>query len=120
MVDKIFIKGIYGKVINTQYGEIGKVSIHIEKFGEAAKAHVNDKGYINIDILKSQKKDELGNDIWYTALDTYKKDSQNAGGQKSDKPFGDVDNTPTGSERMNNKPETLFNPPPPVEDDLPF
>ncbi|GEM_PF-3932894 len=119
MADKIFIKGVYGKVINTQYGEIGKVSIHLEKFVESAKAHVNEKGFVNIDILKSQKKDELGHDVWYTALDTYKKDSGNTGAGKSDKPFNDVDGKPTGEKLITNKQGTLI-PPTTADDDMPF
>lgn len=66
MADKIFAEGVFIK--EGKYGI--KVSINQEKFAPFFKAHVNEKGYLNLDILKSKG----GN--WYCSLDTWKPEQQ--------------------------------------------
>lgn len=65
--DKIFADGLFVKSVETQYGEIIKLDIKKEPFIEFLLKHVNDAGYVNIDILS---KKEGGK---YAVLNDYKK-----------------------------------------------
>lgn len=61
-----FAKGVNIKTVKTQYGEIIKVGINLEEFSNNP---INERGYINFDILTSKDGKK------YAALDTYKKES---------------------------------------------
>ena len=63
-----FAKGVNLKTVTTKYGEIIKVGIKLEDFSENP---INDRGYINFDILRAKETDKP-----YAALDTYKQDAQ--------------------------------------------
>lgn len=63
-----FAKGVNLKSVTTKYGEIIKVGIKLEDF---CNNKVNDRGYINFDILRAK-----GTNKPYAALDTYKQDNQ--------------------------------------------
>lgn len=63
-----FAKGVNLKSIKTKYGEILKVGIKLEEFSENP---INEKGYINFDILRGKESNKP-----YAALDTYKKNEQ--------------------------------------------
>jgi len=76
MSDKVFTEGLFIKAVNTQYGDIIKISVDVEKFKEFMETceHVNvseknGKSYLNIDVSagKSGK--------WYAAVDTWKSES---------------------------------------------
>lgn len=58
-----FAKGVKTEVTQTKYGEIIKLGIKMDEFKQNP---VNDRGYINLDILTSQK------GVKYTVLNTYK------------------------------------------------
>lgn len=63
-----FAKGVNLKTVTTKYGEIIKVGIKLEDFSEN---QINDRGYINFDILRAKETNKP-----YAALDTYKQDNQ--------------------------------------------
>jgi hypothetical protein len=67
MADKIFADGLFVDTVETQYGEIIKLSIKKEPFIEFLLKNVNAAGYVNIDVLtnKDGKK--------FAALNDYKK-----------------------------------------------
>lgn len=49
-MEKNYANGVLIKAIETQYGEILKVGVNLEKFNE----NPNVKGWINLDIKKSK------------------------------------------------------------------
>lgn len=63
-----FAKGVNLKSVKTKYGEILKVGIKLEEF---ANNPINDRGYINFDILRAKETNKP-----YAALDDYKKDDK--------------------------------------------
>lgn len=65
MTDKIFAEGLKVTSHETKYGEIIKLGIKYDKFTEFMAKHVNDRGYINIDLKRSQR------GSWYSELNTY-------------------------------------------------
>lgn len=65
-----FAKGVNVKAVKTKYGEILKIGIKLEEF---ANNPINERGYINFDILRAKETNKP-----YAALDTYKKDKQQA------------------------------------------
>lgn len=44
-----FAKGINVKVVNTKFGEIIKLGVNLEQFGENP---INERGYINVELKK--------------------------------------------------------------------
>lgn len=62
-----FAKGVNLKSVKTKYGEILKVGIKLEEF---ANNPINERGYINFDILRAKETKP------YAALDDYKKDDK--------------------------------------------
>lgn len=46
-----FAKGINVKVVNTKFGEIIKLGVNLEQFGENP---INERGYINIELKKAK------------------------------------------------------------------
>lgn len=63
-----FAKGVNLKSVKTKYGEILKVGIKLEEF---ANNPINERGYINFDILRAKETNKP-----YAALDDYKKDDK--------------------------------------------
>lgn len=63
-----FAKGVNLKSVKTKYGEIIKVGIKLEEF---ANNPINERGYINFDILRAKETNKP-----YAALDDYKKDNK--------------------------------------------
>lgn len=47
-----FAKGINVKVVNTKFGEIIKLGINLEQFGE--QNPINERGYINVELKKAK------------------------------------------------------------------
>lgn len=67
MSDKIFADGIYfDRRENAPEFVIGRLSVKVNKAKEFLDAHVNDRGYVNINILRSSKTGEA-----YCELDTF-------------------------------------------------
>ena len=54
-MEKKFIDGLYVNVKTTQYGDIIKLSFNYEKFNVFMKQNMNEKGYINVDILSTKE-----------------------------------------------------------------
>ncbi len=68
-MDKIFTKGLWvEKKTFDNGGEIIKLSIKVEDFCNFIEEHMNEKGYVNID-LKAKKEDKSK---YYGELNTYK------------------------------------------------
>lgn len=63
-----FAKGVNLKSVKTKYGEILKVGIKLEEF---ANNPINERGYINFDVLRAKETNKP-----YAALDNYKKDDK--------------------------------------------
>lgn len=63
-----FAKGVNIKAVKTKYGEILKVGIKLEEFADNP---INERGYINFDILRAKETNKP-----YAALDEYKKDDK--------------------------------------------
>ena len=77
MAEKTFVDGIFVKTIQTQYGDIDKLSYDVEKFIEFARKHAqksekNGRWYLNTDFLSTQAGKK------YMALDTFKPDTNKA------------------------------------------
>lgn len=64
-----FVKGMRVKTQTTQYGEIIKIGINLEEFKQNP---VNERGYINIDILTSKKGEK------YAKINDYKPKEETA------------------------------------------
>jgi hypothetical protein len=64
-----FVKGMKVSTVETKYGEIIKLGIKIDEFKQNP---VNERGYLNIDILTSQKGTK------YAVLNSYKKQEKYA------------------------------------------
>ena len=62
-----FVKGMRVKTQQTQYGEIIKIGINLEEFKQNP---VNERGYINIDIMTSKEGKK------YAKINDYKKEEQ--------------------------------------------
>lgn len=60
-----FVKGMRVKIQQTQYGEIIKIGINLEEFKQNP---INERGYINIDILTSKEGKK------YAKINDYKKE----------------------------------------------
>lgn len=60
-----FVKGMRVKTQTTQYGEIIKIGINLEEFKQNP---INERGYINIDILTSKEGKK------YAKINDYKKE----------------------------------------------
>ena len=54
-MEKKFIDGLYVDVKTTQYGDIIKLSFNCERFNAFMKQNMNEKGYINVDILSTRE-----------------------------------------------------------------
>lgn len=82
---KEFVKGLFAKM-NEKAPEfvICNLSFKVEDFEEWAKANANEKGYVNIDILKSRDAGKL-----YAQLNDFKKEETKVEQQeqKNDFPF---------------------------------
>jgi len=52
---KVFPDGFIVKKQGTTYGDIIKVSIKADEFGKFVKAHKDENGWINIDILENRE-----------------------------------------------------------------
>jgi len=77
MTEKIFPSGFYLNKVHDKAPAFVKanVSIHVEKaleWLEANKGLANEKGYITIVGMESEKKNDRGEFIRYFAVDTYK------------------------------------------------
>lgn len=64
--NKIFPTGFNVKSRQTSFGEILKIGINAEKFIEFLAQHTNERGYVNIDILRSKDSNKP-----YPVLNTY-------------------------------------------------
>lgn len=47
-----FAKGVNVKVVNTKFGEIIKLGVNLEQFGE--QNPINERGYINVELKKAK------------------------------------------------------------------
>lgn len=57
MAEKVFAKGLYGKQPRENAPDfvVGSVSVKVEDFIPFLHANVNEKGYVNIDLLKGKE-----------------------------------------------------------------
>lgn len=98
MADKIYADGLYGKQPNPKQPDfvVGSISVKVESFIPFLHAHVNQKGYVNLQLLKG-KEDRLN-----IVLDTWE-------------PKEKTDDVPVQSPPVQTKPASK-----PKDDDLPF
>lgn len=80
--DRIFAEGFFYKEKETQFGVIPKLSFQVERFVKFLNEHVNDAGYVNIDVLKRREPD--GDKTHYSVLDTFSPKEQGAKSKSSD------------------------------------
>lgn len=99
MADKIYADGLYGKKPSEKAPDfvVGSLSVKLEQFILFLHAHVNPKGYVNLQILKG--KEERLNIV----LDTYQ-------------PKEKTEDVPVQSPPVQTKPKEQM----PSSDDLPF
>ncbi len=62
------------KARDTQYGRIIKLGIKVDDFIEFARKHVNERGYVNLDIVERKEQGQYG-DTHSVVLDDYVKGS---------------------------------------------
>lgn len=89
--DLKFPKGIFGKIINTQKGTIGKVSIRKKEFIEYLQSLPDDSEYLNLDILK--RTNPTDKQTHYITVDEWKptlKVSENTNNNTSSKEEDDL------------------------------
>lgn len=68
----IFIDGIKAKKVEFKDGNsIMKLNIKFDKFVESIGNHINEEGYVNLDIAESK------NGNWYVRLDEWKPNANN-------------------------------------------
>lgn len=72
------------KARETQYGQIIKLGIKVDDFIAFARQHVNERGYLNLDIMPRKETSQYG-DTHSVALDDYVKGS----GQSAPSPRAD-------------------------------
>lgn len=77
--EKVYPDGLFIELKETSFGEIEKLSIQADKFIDFLNTHKNAKGYVNIDILNSQKGGK------YAVLNQYQPKAQQE--EPSDLPF---------------------------------
>jgi hypothetical protein len=73
MADKKYIGGS-AKAVSTQYGEILNLSLKLEDM----QAIVNEKGYVNMTVLKRKEPGQYG-DTHYVVENDYQKNRDNGG-----------------------------------------
>lgn len=73
-----FAKGVKVKVQPTQYGEIIKLGVNMEEFKQNP---VNERGYVNIDILTSKEGKK------YAKINDYKANGDNITPNEEEVPF---------------------------------
>ena len=75
MADRIYAKGLWvDKFKFDNGGEIVKLSIKVEDFCNFIEEHMNEKGYVNIDIKEKKEQKEDDKNKFYGELNTYKKE----------------------------------------------
>ncbi|MBP6921372.1 hypothetical protein KBB89_02390 [Candidatus Gracilibacteria bacterium] len=74
MADKKYIGGS-AKAVSTQYGEILNLSLKIEDM----QAIANEKGYVNMTVLKRKEPGQYG-DTHYVVENDYQKNREEGGG----------------------------------------
>lgn len=87
MADKIYVPKASLKARSTSFGEVIRFNFHAKTFVEwlrENKDHINDKGYVTIDILPRKEEGNYG-ETHNAILDTWKPDG-NGGGQQKTKP----------------------------------
>lgn len=70
MAEKIYLGKCSAKEIDTQYGPMLKLGLHVDTLIEFAKKHCNSKGYINLNISRRREPSQYG-DTHSVALDTW-------------------------------------------------
>ncbi len=60
MTEKKYIKGIWAKEINGQFGKFMNVSIKVDAFIEELKANVDKKGYVSLTISPRKEAGKFG------------------------------------------------------------
>ena len=62
----IFPKGMLVREVNGQYGNFFAVGINLKEFNEFAKEHLDDEGYINLNLCKAKTHEN-----WYFKLSNW-------------------------------------------------
>jgi hypothetical protein len=70
MADKIFVDGLFTKVVTTKYWEIVKIGVKVEDFKKFMEAHENN-WFININMMTAKDWNKK-----YFELDTWKPEWQ--------------------------------------------
>lgn len=84
--EKKFVDGLFVKEKTLKYGPITELSFKVEEFTQWMKEHVNDKGYVNVTILKSKDGKP------YAKLNDWKPDNKPEG--KPEENFSDEPDLP--------------------------
>ena len=77
-MSKTYTEGMFIKTFETQFGEIYKISFNVEMFTKWLKKNQNDKGFVNIDMLKRRELGKYG-DSHYCTLDEWKPENKELG-----------------------------------------
>ncbi len=77
MSDTIYLQGSIAKARKTSFGEVINISLNVPKLAEFCKAHKNEKGYVNIQVVPRKAVGQFG-DTHSIKLDTWKPDPDKA------------------------------------------
>lgn len=67
MSEKVYANGLTGKIQETKFGNVTKLSIKVDDFISFLKEHENENGWVAVDLLN--KRDNVG---VYGVLNTFK------------------------------------------------
>jgi len=70
MAEKIYLGKSGAKEIETQYGPMMKLDLHVETLIEFAKKHATDRGYLKLDVCRRREESQHG-DTHYICLNTF-------------------------------------------------
>jgi len=72
---KTYADGMNFKTAKTKFGAILKIGINAEKMIAFLNQNKNEKGFVNIDVMKRKQESEFG-ETHYAVLNEYKSDNQ--------------------------------------------
>ena len=84
-----YANGINIKSVQTKYGEILKCGINVNFFIDWLQKNKNEKGYVNVDILKRKAEGKYG-ETHYAVLNEYKKQDNNKQVKHDDVNLSDI------------------------------
>ena len=90
--EKIFVDGMYIDTITTNYGEITKQSYNVDKFKAWLDEHVNEKGFVNIDIKIARSGNKYAELSTYTPREETQTQDETPQTEPERKSFDDSEN----------------------------